>query len=72
MTRKKSAEVALPSLPPRLLKIKQAAQYLSSTPWFVRNLIWSSQILAIKLGHTYLIDKCDLDAFIERRKAEAV
>jgi excisionase family DNA binding protein len=55
---------------PRLFTIKQAAQYLSCAVWQVRTLCWAKEIPHIKLGKKFLIDKDDLDSFIDRRLRE--
>lgn len=56
---------------PRLLRIREAAQYLSTTIWQLRTLTWSKQLPALKLGNRYVYDRTDLDAFIERQKVGA-
>jgi excisionase family DNA binding protein len=53
---------------PRGLTIPEAAAYLGSTIWFVRTTIWSGEIPAQIYGKRYIIDRRDLDAFIERSK----
>lgn len=50
---------------PRLLTIKQTAAYLNSTVWSVRNLIWSDAVQAIRIGRRFLIDRKELDAYID-------
>jgi excisionase family DNA binding protein len=52
---------------PRLLTIKQAAVYLSCAVWQIRTLLWSKEIAHIKLGKKFLIDRNDLDSYIDRR-----
>ena len=59
------------ALQPRLLTIKQAAQYLSCAVWQVRTLLWSKEIPHLKLGKKFLIDRDDLDSFIDRRLRES-
>jgi excisionase family DNA binding protein len=53
---------------PRLLNIKAAAHYLSTTVWLMRTLIWKRAIPFLKLGNAYIFDKQDLDAFITASK----
>ena len=53
---------------PRLLTIKAAAQYLSVTVWFIRGLVYGKEVPALKLGNRWVIDKADLDAYVEKRK----
>jgi excisionase family DNA binding protein len=55
---------------PRVLKTKQAAQYLSISAWKLRNLVQAGEIPCI-LGDgtgSWLFDIQDLDNWIERRK----
>ena len=52
----------------RLLRVKRSAEYLDSTIWFVRSLIWSGKIKKLRLGKRDVIDRADLDAFIEKNK----
>jgi excisionase family DNA binding protein len=54
---------------PRMLTVPQAAAYLSCPIWTVRTLIWSREIPVIKPGKSYLIDRQDLDRWIDRTKA---
>jgi len=55
---------------PRLLKTRQAAQYLSVSPWKLRNLVQSDEMPYIPGEGTspWLFDIKDLDNWIERRK----
>jgi len=55
---------------PRLLRIMDAAQYLSCTYTFVETLIREKRVPSIILGKRRLIDRIDLDAFVDRKKAE--
>ena len=54
---------------PRLLRIAEAARYLSATPWFIRSLIWSRSIPFLQLGKRHLIDVRDLDSYVDSQKA---
>jgi excisionase family DNA binding protein len=58
----------LPVALPRLLPVKQAAEYLGCTVWAVRSLIWNREIPFLRLGKRLLLDKADLDRLIEARK----
>ena len=53
----------------RLLNVRDAAEYLSTTVWFVRNLGWSGTVPVVKLGNRWLFDRADLDAYVDRVKA---
>jgi len=50
----------------RGLRIKEAADYIGSTPWFVEVAIRSRKIPAYRIGRHYVLFREDLDAFIER------
>lgn len=55
----------------RLLTIREAASYLSSTVWFVRSLIWNKEIPHLRLGKRLVIDRADLDSFVAAQKQPA-
>jgi len=55
----------------RLLRIPQAAIYLACSVWAVRDLLRRKELTKIPLGRKYLIDRAQLDAYIERIKAKA-
>lgn len=57
-----------PSLSPRLLRIKEAADYLGASVWFVRSLIWEDKIPFLHLGQRFVIDRADLDRFVDATK----
>lgn len=56
----------------RLLRLKQAAQYLSLSPGKLRGIIQRGELPIIRLAETghspWLIDRIELDAWIERTK----
>jgi excisionase family DNA binding protein len=58
-------------LSPRLLRIADAAEYLSASVWFVRSLIWEDKIPFLHLGQRFVIDKADLDRFVDAAKQGA-
>ena len=53
----------------RMLTVPEAAAYLSSPVYSVRKLIWDRSLPVIKVGKGYLIDKFEIDAWIERTKS---
>jgi excisionase family DNA binding protein len=53
---------------PRLLTIPSAAAYLSCSIWSIRNLIWKRAIPYIKIGKRFLLDRVDLDSYVEKNK----
>jgi excisionase family DNA binding protein len=57
--------------PARLLTIPDAAFYLGVSHWTLRDLIWAGTLPYLKLGRRHMLDKHDLDAWIERNKAVA-
>lgn len=59
--------MVLSEVPPavrRGLRIKEAADYIGSTPWFIEVAVRSKKIPAHKLGRHYVIFKDDLDAYV--------
>lgn len=59
-------------MPPRLLRLKEAAGYLSMSPWKLRGLIQRGEISIIRNGDgaacVWLLDVRDLDEWIGRTK----
>jgi excisionase family DNA binding protein len=60
--------MASTALPPRLLTIPQAAEYLSATVWYVRTLLWHGTLPFVRAGKRHLIDIRDLDRFVDHAK----
>jgi excisionase family DNA binding protein len=58
------------TLQPRMLNVRDAATYLGSTVWFVRNLVWDRKLPRVQFGKRLVFDRADLDAFIETKKKE--
>jgi excisionase family DNA binding protein len=56
---------------PRTLTISEAARNLSASVKFVRTLIWRREIPYLKAGKRFVIDRADLDAWIDRSKPTA-
>jgi excisionase family DNA binding protein len=67
MPRKKPAvPVAItPSLPPRGLRVAEAAQYAGATVSLMRTLISTGAVPAIRLGKRDVILRDDLDAYLD-------
>jgi len=55
----------------RLLRIPQVARYLGCSVWAVRDLLRRRELTKIPLGRKYLVDRNQVDAYIERVKAKA-
>ena len=58
-------------MPPRLISIKEAAIYLSTTVPFIRTLIYRRELPFLKAGKKYVIDLADLDKWVDRHKRTA-
>jgi excisionase family DNA binding protein len=56
---------------PRLLRIQDAAKYLSATTWQIETLLRDKAIPSFVLGKRRVIDRFELDRYVERRNAEA-
>jgi excisionase family DNA binding protein len=56
------------SASPRLLNLKQSAEYLSAHPWALRQMVRTRQIPHVRIGRSYLIDRLDLDHYIDQKK----
>jgi excisionase family DNA binding protein len=48
------------------LRIKEAADYIGSTPWFIEVAVRSKKISAHKLERHYVLFKDDLDVYVNR------
>jgi excisionase family DNA binding protein len=57
----------------RLVKVKEAAAYLSISPWSLRKLVQTQEIPIVRLQDRgrWLLDVRDLDRFVEARKMYA-
>jgi hypothetical protein len=55
---------------PRLLPLKQAAEYLGLTVWALRERVWAGQIPVVQFpgGRKQYIDIHDLETFIKSNK----
>jgi len=55
---------------PRLLPLKDAAQWLGLTVWAMRERIWAGQIPVVQFpgGRKQYVDIEDLEAFIKKNK----
>lgn len=56
---------------PRLLRIQDAAKYLSATTWQIETLLREKAIPSFVLGKRRVVDRLELDRYVERRNAEA-
>lgn len=56
---------------PRLLNIKMAAVYLSTSVWHMRQLVWEKRLPEVRFGTKLMFDRKDLDQFVESLKEAA-
>lgn len=52
----------------RLYSIKELVREIGSTEWFWRSQIWDGQIPYVQVGRKMLIDRDDIEAFIQKHK----
>jgi excisionase family DNA binding protein len=54
----------------RLLRLKDAAVYLSLSPWKLRRLVWERRLPVVQdcEGSPFLFDQLDLDTYVETHK----
>jgi len=71
VTKETQVAFSTSTVEPRLLTVKAAAQYLSTTIWCIRNLAWERKVPHVRLGKRILLDKADLDRYIESQKVKA-
>ena len=63
---------ALPAIVvPRLMRIQDAAKYLSATTWQIETLLREKVIPSFVLGKRRVVDRLELDRYVERRNALA-
>ena len=52
----------------RYLWIKEAAEYLRATEWFMYSLTWKRAIPFMKIGKRLVFDRIDLDNYMQNAK----
>ena len=53
----------------RLMTVAQAGKYFGfGSGWRIRDLIRTGELKPVRIGRRVMLDRVDLDAFIERRK----
>lgn len=70
IAKKKKVQGISNPMSPRLLPLKQAAEWLGITTWAMRERIWAGQIPVVKFpgGRKQFIDVRDLEKFIQDNK----
>ena len=53
---------------PRLLSQQDAASYLGISYWTIRDLVFRRELPCVKIGRRILVDRMDLDAYLDRSK----
>ena len=56
---------------PRVLSQQDAANYLGISYWTVRDLVFRHELPFVKIGRRILVDRLDLDAYLDRSKIQA-
>jgi excisionase family DNA binding protein len=54
----------------RLYSIKELVENIGATEWFWRTQIWDGQLPYIQVGRKMLIDREDVEAFIQKHKVK--
>lgn len=67
----KAETTAVEIIPLRYLTIPNAAKYLATTVWDIRQLIAARKIPFSKLGKRFVLDVRDLDQYFESQKVKA-
>ena len=52
----------------RLYSIKELVKEIGATAWFWRTQIWDGQLPYVQVGRKMLIDRNDIEAFIQKHK----
>ena len=52
----------------RLYSIKELVKEIGATEWFWRTQIWDGQLPYVQVGRKMLIDRNDIEAFIQKHK----
>lgn len=58
------------SITPRLLSQQEAAGYLGISYWTLRDLVFRRELPFVKIGRRVLVDRLDLDAYLDRSKIQ--
>ena len=56
---------------PRLLRVEDAAKYLSATTWQIETLLREKIIPSFVMGKRRVVDRLELDRYVENRNALA-
>lgn len=56
----------------RWLTVEQAAEYAPCRVRTIRTLIWRGELPRVRFGKRFLIDRLDLDAYLEKHKEREI
>jgi excisionase family DNA binding protein len=62
-------QLAASPVQPRLLTVKQSAEYLACSVHAIRQLQWACAIPSLKIGKLIQFDRADLDRYVDAQKA---
>jgi excisionase family DNA binding protein len=73
LARNKKIQASTPAAPvaPRLLTVKQAAQYLNCAVWAIREMHWGGKVRGVTVGRRLLFDRAALDKYVDALVARA-
>lgn len=63
-----NSKQALNSKNKRLYSIRELSGIFGATEWFWRTQIWDGKLPCVKVGRKMLIDRRDVECFIEKHK----
>lgn len=52
----------------RLFSIRELVREIGATDWFWRSLIWDGRLAYVQVGRKMLIDRNDIESFIQKNK----
>jgi excisionase family DNA binding protein len=68
MLKPEIAKLAVPTIHPALLDVKQTAIYLGRSEQSIQAMIWKKELPVVRVGRRVHLHRPDLDAFIEKNK----
>jgi excisionase family DNA binding protein len=51
-----------------LLGMKEAGESLSCSPWTIRKLIYSGQLVGVKIGTRLCVERAELERFVAKHR----
>lgn len=56
---------------PRLLSIADLVKFFGQTPWYWRSRIWDGDLKHVGPSRKYIVDRLDVESFIQHHKMAA-